>query len=88
MVMTAHRSGAMRKLDFGDWPTAVTSTGAARAGLRLAVPADMWGPGKYRVLAQRRRQAQIRARHALDRQEAPSLRSGVRAAGRGAEEVR
>lgn len=62
----ALNSGAPAKLDFGAWPTRVTGTGGARAGLRLAAPADMRGPGKYAVLAHRRRQAQMRARHLLD----------------------
>jgi hypothetical protein len=60
-------SGVARKLDFGDLPTAVTGTGRGRAGLRRAAAAgDVAGPGKYRVLAHRRRLAQMRARHVLD----------------------
>jgi len=56
-----------RKLDFGDWPTTVTSTGGrGNAGLRLApAPGRLAGPDKYRVLEHRRRQAQIKARHLL-----------------------
>jgi hypothetical protein len=60
-------SGVARKLDFGDVPTAVTGTGRGRAGLRRAAAADdTAGAGKYRVLAHRRRLAQMRARHVLD----------------------
>jgi hypothetical protein len=54
-----------RKLDFGE----VTTTGVhpGRAGLRLALPSGMLrGPEKYKVLEQRRRQAQIKARRLLD----------------------
>jgi hypothetical protein len=60
-----------RKLDFGDWPTMVTSTGGrVKAGLRLA-PAlgRATGPDKYRVLEHRRRRAQMNARHLLGRLE-------------------
>jgi hypothetical protein len=58
-----------RKLDFGEWPTTVTSTGGrGRAGLRLAArTGSAAGPDKYRTLEQRRRAAQIRARRLLDR---------------------
>jgi hypothetical protein len=57
-----------RKLDFGEWPTTVTSTGGrGRAGLRLASRAvSPAGPDKYRTLEARRRAAQIKARHLLD----------------------
>jgi hypothetical protein len=56
------------KLDFGELPTRVTSTGSrGRAGLRLAAGTNqLGGPEKYRVLDLRRRQAQIRARRLLD----------------------
>ena len=56
-----------RNLDFGDWPTTVTSTGGrGNAGLRLApAPGRLAGPHKYRILERRRRQAQIKARHLL-----------------------
>ena len=38
-----------------------------RTGLRLASPVGLLrGPDKYKVLDQRRRAAQIRARHAMD----------------------
>lgn len=57
-----------RTLDFGE----ITTTGVpvqtgARAGLRLALPGGILrGPGKYKVLERRRRQAQIEARRVLD----------------------
>ena len=56
------------KLDFGELPTRVTSTGSrGRAGLRLAAGTNqLGGPDKYRLLDLRRRRAQIRARHLLD----------------------
>jgi hypothetical protein len=55
-----------RTLDFGDTRTAPIHSGA-RAGLRLAAPGGLLrGPDKYKVLEQRRRQAQIKARHALN----------------------
>ena len=55
------------RLDFGESPAKVTSTGRGRAGLRLASGAEqLTGPDKYRVLDARRRRAQIRARHLLD----------------------
>lgn len=58
-----------RKLDFGDWPAAVTSTAVTvKAGLRLAERRrQLAGPEKYRMLEHRRRTAQIRARHLLER---------------------
>jgi hypothetical protein len=47
-----------------------TTSGAGsgrRAGLRLALPSTrLRGPGKYKVLEHRRRQAQMKARHLLD----------------------
>ena len=60
-----------RKLDFGDLPTAVTST-ASRGwtGLRLAKRSGpLIGPDKYHAFERRRRSAQIRARHLLERME-------------------
>lgn len=56
------------KLDFGEVPSRVTSTGSrGRMALRLAPgPGGLSGPDKYRVLDERRRRAQIRARHLLD----------------------
>ncbi len=53
-----------RALDFGD----VTTTAFPGGGsvLRLASRGDVLrGPGKYKVLEHRRRQAQIKARRAL-----------------------
>ena len=68
--MTQFDGAAALKLDFG----MVTTTGSAgttprgsRGRLRLAPqPATLTGPDKYQVLAHRRRQAQIRARHLLE----------------------
>ena len=55
-----------RSLDFED-DTAAPVQSPARAGLRLASPDGLLrGPEKYRVLDRRRRQAQIKARHALN----------------------
>ena len=57
---------AVRRLDFGELPSAGTITLGVRRGLRLATPSGtLRGPEKYRVLDLRRRRAQIRARHAL-----------------------
>ena len=53
------RNGAL-KLDFGDLP----APQGYRRGLRLAV-SGVRGPEKYRVLALKRRRAQIRARRVL-----------------------
>ena len=55
-----------RQLDFGATATAASSQAGGRAGLRLA-PASgvLRGPDKYRILEQRRRQAQIQARRLL-----------------------
>lgn len=57
-----------RKLDFGSSATLITGTAQGRAELRLALlpGGDMAGPAKYRMLARRRRLAQIKARHVLD----------------------
>ena len=64
--MTGFEGTLARTLDFGEVPTHVTSTGG-RAGLRLATgPGRLAGPDKYRMLEQRRRRAQIRARHLLE----------------------
>jgi hypothetical protein len=55
-----------RKLDFGELPGAVTSTGGrGRAALRLTPSRRLTGPDKYDVLERRRRHAQINARHLL-----------------------
>ena len=66
--MSGFEGSLALKLDFGDSPARVTSTGGrGRAGLRLAAGADqLIGPDKYRVLDTRRRRAQIRARHLLN----------------------
>jgi hypothetical protein len=66
--MSGFEGSLALKLDFGDSPAKVTSTGGrGRAGLRLADGTDqLAGPDKYRVLDARRRRAQIRARHLLD----------------------
>jgi hypothetical protein len=54
-----------RKLDFGEMTT--TGLHPGRTGLRLALPSGVLrGPDKYKVLEQRRRQAQIKARRLLD----------------------
>jgi hypothetical protein len=65
--MAAFEGSLARKLDFGDVPTTVTTTGTrGRAGLRLAPrAARASGPDKYRQLEARRRDAQIRARRLL-----------------------
>jgi len=55
-----------RKLDFGDTPIDGPIEAGARAGLRLASLGGLLrGPDKYKLLEQRRRHAQIKARHAL-----------------------
>ena len=55
-----------RPLDFGDTPKPAPIHGGGRSGLRLAAPGGLLhGPDKYKVLEKRRRQAQIKARHAL-----------------------
>jgi len=66
--MTGFDGTLARKLDFGELPTKVTSTGGrGRVRLRLAPgPSGLTGPDKYMVLDLRRRRAQIRARHLLD----------------------
>lgn len=57
-----------RQLDFGSTTTtAAPAVSGGRMGLRLAVPSGVLrGPDKYKVLEQRRRQAQIKARRLLD----------------------
>ena len=66
--MSGFEGSLARKLDFGEQPAAVTSTGGrGRAGLRLALSSGrLAGPDKYGVLDQRRRRAQIAARRMLD----------------------
>ena len=56
-----------RTLDFGETTTTAAPVySGGRARLRLAVPGGMLrGPGKYKVLESRRRQAQINARRVL-----------------------
>ena len=55
-----------RTLDFGD-TTTTTAYPGQRSGLRLALPGGILrGPGKYKVLEARRREAQIKARRVLD----------------------
>jgi hypothetical protein len=66
--MSGFEGSLALKLDFGDSPARVTSTGGrGRAGLRLAAGTDqLTGPDTYQVLDARRRRALIRARHLLD----------------------
>jgi hypothetical protein len=66
--MSGFEGSLALKLDFGELPARVTSTGSrGRAGLRLASGTDQLSvPDKYRVLDIRRRRAQIRARRLLD----------------------
>ena len=78
--MARNEGAVARQLDFGDehdrsacrtsqYPGDGSPAGArgAKAGLRLAVPSALLrGPDKYKVLEHRRRQAQIRARNAVD----------------------
>jgi hypothetical protein len=69
--MSGFEGALARKLDFGELPTAVTSTGGSgRAALKLAPrPGRLTGADKYEQLERRRRTAQINARHLLDRME-------------------
>ena len=69
--MSGFEGALARKLDFGELPTAVTSTGGSgRAALKLAGrPGRLTGADKYEQLERRRRTAQINARHLLDRME-------------------
>jgi hypothetical protein len=57
-----------RALDFGETTTTAAPVySGGRAGLRLALPGGILrGPDKYKVLASRRRKAQINARRVLD----------------------
>ena len=66
--MTGFEGSLALKLDFGELATMVTGTvGRGRGGLRLAPPIRrLTGPDRYRVLEERRRQAQIAARRLLD----------------------
>lgn len=64
--MTRFDGTAARQLDFGGFTTTSTAAAGSRASLRLAGPAGaLRGPGKYKVLEHRRRQAQIKARRLL-----------------------
>ena len=64
--MTRFDGSAALKFDFGGI-TGVTTTGGGRQGLRLAVPSGgLRGPGKYKTLEHRRRQAQIKARRLIE----------------------
>ena len=68
--MSGFEGTLARKLDFGNVPPTVTSTvGRGRAELRLTRFMPPSPPDKYRVLEQRRRAAQMRARHLLERGE-------------------
>jgi hypothetical protein len=73
--MSGFDGALARKLDFGEMPTVISSTGGrGRAGLRLAPAAGrLAGPDKYRVLDSRRRRAQIAARRLLDLFDGPAL---------------
>lgn len=67
--MRRFEGATARQLDFGEITTTATLGARARGnpGLRLAGPAAAGpGPDKYRLIEQRRRRAQIRARHLLD----------------------
>ena len=66
--MSGFEGSLALKLDFGELPARVTSTGSrGGAGLRLASGTEqLSGPDKYRGLDIRRRRAQIRARRLLD----------------------
>ncbi len=56
-----------RSLDFGEVTTPRPVVNGGRSGLRLALAGGILrGADKYKVLERRRRQAQIRARRALD----------------------
>jgi hypothetical protein len=70
-AMSGFEGTLARKLDFGELPTAVTSTGGnGGAALRLAArPGRLTGADKYEQMERRRRTAQINARHLLDRME-------------------
>jgi hypothetical protein len=67
--MVVYEGTLARQLDFGEPVEGVdrSAMNSPRRGLRLAVPsAVLRGPDKYKVLEQRRRQAQITARRLLD----------------------
>ncbi len=55
------------KLDFGEMTTTAMAAATGYRGLRLAAASrEMSGPEKYRALAHRRHQAQMKARRLLD----------------------
>jgi hypothetical protein len=65
--MARFESSLARTLDFGNTTVDAAIHAGARAGLRLAAPGGrLRGPDKYKGLEKRRRQAQIKARHALN----------------------
>lgn len=64
--MTRFDGSAARKLDFGGMTTTGTVATGGRGSLRLATSSGLRGPDKYKVLAHRRHQAQIKARRLLD----------------------
>jgi hypothetical protein len=55
--MQRRAAGTALRFDFGEMPF--------RGRLRLATPAGIRGPEKYRILDLKRRRAQIRARREL-----------------------
>ena len=56
-----------RQLDFGEVTATVRTSRGIKTELHMAVRAEgVRGPDKYKVLAHRRRQAQIAARRLLD----------------------
>lgn len=66
--MARYDGSLARQFDFGSTTTtAAPPAGSGRRHLRLALPSGVLrGPDKYKVLDQRRRQAQIKARRLLD----------------------
>lgn len=65
--MTRFDGSLARQFDFGPTTTSAPSIVTGRGSLRLALPSGILrGPDKYKVLEERRRQAQIKARRLLD----------------------
>ena len=63
----ARNEGALaRQLDFGDEGVRSVRRTDSSGGLWLVPSAVLRGPDKYKVLEHRRRQAQIKARKALE----------------------